>query len=400
LFAGAAWYFAGSVEPRRRIYAFLALPFAYNYTLHYGFYNFVYSLPLMLLAIGYWWRGRGRTDAWFALRINLLLFLCFFAHLVALVMALLTIGLIWLLDFDRTRWRRWLLAPLLLLPQVPLPLWYVSSHRSDLVPNEWTPAFRWIYLKELLVLFLFPARHRVGLALATLFALLLVWTLVRERWRGSPARHAFLVSALVALALYFVGPGGVGPGTILTPRLCLLPFLLVLPWLSSRLGAHLRAALVIGLALLVTWESLSVMRWHRSNAHRVDAFLAGLQPMQPKRRLAALIFTRHDNTDMEMLGHATGYVAIEKGLVDWDNYQAVTDYFPIRFRAGVQPVDRLETNFASYDVFGHADAVDYVYTWAMPADSALRPRLRAAYRLIAHDGEGMLWRRKRGQQAD
>lgn len=34
LLAGAAWFFAGSVEPERRIPAFLALPFAYNYTVH------------------------------------------------------------------------------------------------------------------------------------------------------------------------------------------------------------------------------------------------------------------------------------------------------------------------------------------------------------------------------
>jgi hypothetical protein len=397
LFAGAAWYFAGSVEPRRRIYAFLALPFAYNYTVHYGFYNFVISLPLMLIAIGWWWRKRAHLHVFSIAGINLLLLLCYFAHMVALTIALLTIGLIWLLDFERAQWRRWVLIPLLLLPQVLLPSWYLLSHASKLRPNPWPPAFRWIYLKELLVLFLFPQRFRVGLALATLFALLVVVTLVRERRRESPARYGFLIAALVALGLYFFGPEGVGLGTILTPRLSLLPFLLVLPWLSGRLGRHIRSTIVIALALLVAWESASLVRWHRTNAGRVDAFLAGLGTIAPHRRLVALVFTRQVNNDTAMLGHAASYVAIEKGLVDWDNYQAATDYFPVRFRAGVQPVEGIETDFDHYDVARHASVVDYVYTWAMPADASLRPRLRTMYRLIAHDGEGALWRRKRSQ---
>ena len=240
LFAAAAWFFAGSVEPERRIHAFLALPFVYNYTVHFGFYNFILSLPLMLLAIGWWWRRQREPSAAFVVGINLLLLLCYFAHLVALTMALFTIGVIWLLDFDRTRWRRWLLLPVLLLPQVPLPLWYMLSHQGNIRPNPWPLSFRWGYLKELLVLFLVPQRHRVGLALATLFVLLVVTTLVRERWRGAPARHAFLVVALGALGLYFVGPEAIGSGTILTPRLSLLPFLLVLPWLSSLCGNRRR----------------------------------------------------------------------------------------------------------------------------------------------------------------
>jgi hypothetical protein len=95
-------------------------------------------------------------NAVFAVGINLLSLLCYFAHMVALTIALFTIGVIWLFDFDRTRWRRWLLLPVLLLPQVSLPLWYMLSHQGNIRPNPWPPAFRWIYLKELLILFLCP----------------------------------------------------------------------------------------------------------------------------------------------------------------------------------------------------------------------------------------------------
>src|SRR5207248_11324373 len=126
----------------------------------------------------------------FAVKLNLLLLLCYFAHLVGLVVGLMTIGLLWLLGFERARWRAWLLHPLLLLPQVALPLWYVFTHPGTPVPNNWSPLFRWIYLREMMVIF-HPDHFRFGPWLGLLFALLVVATLVRERHAFELARQGF-----------------------------------------------------------------------------------------------------------------------------------------------------------------------------------------------------------------
>src|SRR5262249_32463509 len=58
LFLAAARFFAGSVDPERRWLAFLAFPFVYNWSFHFGFYNFCFSLAFYLLALGCWWRRR------------------------------------------------------------------------------------------------------------------------------------------------------------------------------------------------------------------------------------------------------------------------------------------------------------------------------------------------------
>ena len=51
LFALAARFFAGAVDPTRRWLAFLAFPFALNATLHNGFYSFAISVALTVRAL-------------------------------------------------------------------------------------------------------------------------------------------------------------------------------------------------------------------------------------------------------------------------------------------------------------------------------------------------------------
>src|SRR6185503_211911 len=147
-FAAAAWWFAGVERPERRVNAFLALPFVYGLLFHFGFYNFLFSLPLCLLAVGWWWRGREKPGWRWALVLHALLLLCWFAHVVSLVVAGLAIAVLWAASFERTRWRRWLLHPVLLAPQVVLPLWFVSTHGGTLHASTWSFQESWRYLVE------------------------------------------------------------------------------------------------------------------------------------------------------------------------------------------------------------------------------------------------------------
>ncbi|HEX3131909.1 MAG TPA: hypothetical protein VH394_31515, partial [Thermoanaerobaculia bacterium] len=94
LLAGAARFLAGSTD--RSWLAWLALPLIYNQLLHLGFYNFCLSIGFCLLAVGTWWRHRDRPTLGLAVKLNLLLLLCWFSHIVSLVLALMTIGVLWL----------------------------------------------------------------------------------------------------------------------------------------------------------------------------------------------------------------------------------------------------------------------------------------------------------------
>ena len=59
---------------------------------------------------------------------------------------------------------------------------------------------------------------------------------------------------------------------------------------------------------------------------------------------------------------------MDKGLIDWDDYQAGFDLFPVRWRDGIVAPSPypMELAFETYPVELLAPQVDYVYTWAMP----------------------------------
>lgn len=401
LFAAAAWWFAGSQAPQRRANAFLALPFIYNLLFHYGFYNFLFSLPLFLFAVGWWWRGRERPTWTWAVVLNGLLLACYFAHIVSLVMAGFTIAVLWAASFERARWRRWLLQPLVLLPQLILPFRFVSSRPGALAPSAWTLQEKWLNLSELRPLFAFRTEHWQGIALAVLFAALAVATVVGRREpevpaaAGPPARHAFLLAALAAVLLYFAGPSGVAGGSVLEPRLVLYPFLLLLPGLAPPWPRLSRTAVAVALSLLVGWESWSLAGWLGRASQGVDELLAGHARVRPDSRVIDIIFDIYASLDRQVSGaHAVGYLVAEKRLIDWGDYQAGTGYFPVRFRPGVEIPRHSELLPQGYRAGLYAPLVDYVYTRAMPPDSPLRPRLRQFYRPISQVGAGQLWERR------
>jgi hypothetical protein len=216
---------------------------------------------------------------------------------------------------------------------------------------------------------------------------------------STSARHAFLLVALAAMLLYFLTPGGMAGGGIIEPRLALFPFLLALPGLSlPRLGAAREwlpaTALAVALTAVVGWESAALVRWHRAEARLVDELLAGHAAVPPHTRGLDLVLGRFDRLENEVLGHAVDHVAMVKGLVDWDDYQAGSDLFVVRFRPGVERPLEVEKAPDGFDVAANAPHVDWLYTWSMPADSPLRPRLTALYDRTTVVGRGELWLRR------
>jgi hypothetical protein len=406
LFLAAAWTFAGCVDAARRGNALLALPFAWNLFASWGFHNFVLSLPLYLVAVGYWWR-RHRMPTWrFAAAINGLLVLLYFTHLVSLVAALVTLGVIWLWGWRwvvrEGSWRRHLVHPLILLPQVALPLGYLLAHPTAPRRGPGGIGDDLAYLARLGPLFPREAQWRPGYFVAALLLLLIAGTLLARRRGGEGdgegrlrREDGFLAAAVILVALYLAAPAGVAGGDILPQRLVLYPCLVLLPWIAvggRRLGA------ILGLALVATSaaQGVQLTARHRRLAAAVDEYLHGMESVRPGTRLVTLIWGRSSTPARTLLGHAVGHLAIERGLIDWDDYQAASTVFPVRFRPGLRrpPTDVIEARPDDYAVYAWKPVVDAVYTWGMPPESRLRERLERHYRLVATHGEGRLYERR------
>lgn len=393
LFPVAARYAAGSVDADRKWLGFLAFPLIYHQLFQLGFYNFSYSLAFWLLAVGFWWRRRESPTPGFAAAINLLLLLCWFCHIVSLAVTLLSIGVLWLATLRRSNWRRHLVHIPILAPQVILPLWFVADQQGGPIPASWSLGAMAGYLFRLEALFYFGAPQLwIGRVLALAFLILAVLT-VAGRLRGRLVREEdgfLLLSALLAV-LFFVSPQGMSGGGLLNQRLSLYPWLALIPWLAPRLGRVGRAVAVGVLAVLALGSAGYVLRWYRELDPHLRTYLAATAQIRPDSRVLPLLF---DRGPYGMYAHLIGYAAAGKGLIDWNNYQAATTYFPTRFHGQRGHLNRytwIEADPNTIDVRALIPRVDYVYAWGLRPDSQAARRLRRHYRLVFQDGPARLY---------
>ncbi|HEV3077009.1 MAG TPA: hypothetical protein VHB47_21480 [Thermoanaerobaculia bacterium] len=449
LLAGALWYLAGAVDRERAWLALLGLPFAWNMLLGYGFYNFLFSVPLLLLALGLWWRHRDRPGPGFAAALVGLLLACYFAHILAAVLALAGIGVLWLASWRRERWRGHLVHLAILAPAAVLPVWFTMVRPGGPgYPSDASWQTLWSDLAHLRTLWQFSGeRGETGAILAKVFAAWVAFTLTRAAmarrrpgttgspgaepplpslwaWvRSSPAppsglgptpkgregegppprnrwwwwreEDAFLVLALLLAGLYFLSPGGTAGGGFLQPRLLLYPFLVVLPWLSTDVGRWGRAAAVVALAALAAYPVTWAVPCYRAGARDVEAFVHGLDAVPPGSVVVPLVFDRHTTSCMRSgsVDHAAGYAAVAKGLVDWDNYEAQTDLFPVRFRAWAVRPTRLgvENDPLHLRVHELRSRVDYIYCWRMPPGAPVAGGLARQCTLVAASDQWRLY---------
>lgn len=398
LFLGGMWYLAGSVRPEERWLAFLAFPFAWNQLFQFGFYNFSYSLALFPWIVGCWWRHRAAPGLGFALKINLLLWLCYFSHILSFALALAAIGVLWLATLRPGNWRRHLLHVPILLPQVALPIWFFLQKTGGEIPDHWGLRRLVLYFAELRVLVTLSEPQRwIGKGVAVLLLLLFLFTLGRKVRRRPlfQQEDVFLLLALLAILLYALSPQGLAGGAVLKPRLSLYPWLLLIPWLSPGFSPAARKAATGVLALGALLYLGYMTHLYRLHGAKVARYLAALEPVRPNTRILALLFERVGPTDS--LSHAIGYKALEKGLIDWDNYEAKYSFFPTRFRSTVVFPDIGEAIMVphNYRIRPNLDRVDAIYTWKMPPNFVLRRRLKRNYTRVSNRFRGELFEIRR-----
>lgn len=404
-FLGGLWMLVGAVRPGSRWPAFLGFPFLYNFLFQFGFYNFSLSLGLYFFALALWWRGRDRPSLALAARLNLLLLLGWFAHILTVAFALFSIGVLWLGTLRRESWKRHLLHVPLLLPQLLLPLWFVRAEGGETTASAMPMAELVRYFVRLGPLVTFdPWQAVAATLLVILFLLLIGATFFQELRPGGPGggggrrEHAFFVLALLFVALLLYGPDGMSGGSMLKPRLALYPYLLLLPWFTRALPPRLRAGLVAALAALAIANTAFQVERYRAISPEIAAYLRPLEKVPPGARVLPLTFERQGGAGLiGIYNHAIGYAALEKGFIEWDNYEAASTLFPTRFRLEVTRPDvySIEADPAHFPIASHLDAVDYVYTWGLPAEAPVTAALAAYYRPVAAEGAGILFQRRR-----
>jgi len=423
-----------AVSPGAGFLAALGLPFTYSYMATMGFLNFCWSLAAFLFALGFFLRRRARFVPRHLLPATLLVLWVYFCHPVTLVMLLAAVGVVGLWDtVDALRaggehahgwWRavhdRLVLPLLPFVPALVLLGLFVGErlHRRTSGLPLLSRAKQLVGLYTLVSL----DRRTIAVALGTALLIgVLALLALRQRARNGRSPHdALLAVALVYALVCFVAPSELAGGAFLVHRLELFPPLVLIVWLAAAgFSSRARTATVaIAAALALVQLALISARWSLLAGY-VEEAVAVAERVPDDATLLPLSFAHGGPQDGELafrvwpFVHLAGYVAGHRPVVDLGLYEAMEDYFPLRFRPELDPYrhlaprpEAMEAVPPVVDIAGferRGGRVDYVLLWQPGAADPADPRTEDLYRqlasgyrraLVSARGNAELWQRR------
>jgi hypothetical protein len=291
-------------------------------------------------------------------------------------------------------------------------------------------------------------------AVAALLGLLFIITLVKRISRISLSPRRFfrfedciLALTLILFALYLLMPWDFGSGGWLNDRLALLICLFLLAWfdvtlpilpggvktnpaskavptpaaeISSGQSAAIPFLHETSQVLPRTWfnqayppvyavlcclVSLAVLSGVVYAFVRVEPVLqeyaSGKELIRPNSVVLPLIFDSGDDfSRADPLLHANHYLTLTNGAINLGNYEPFVDYFPVKFKPGLNlPIylkghmnwnDTLETHQHVLNLCRYTTMVDYLLVWDMP-DYFFKDAIDQCYDLIYTHGRQKIY---------
>ena len=286
-----------------------------------------------------------------------------------------------------------------LLPTLALTLNFLSqkgTERSDpLAPKQ-----QWdrLYMLESLVSYR-DGEEVLSRGVFWLFTALLAYVLARKvvqrrwtRWDG------LLLVAGGYVLLYFRAPNAMSGGGFISHRLILYPFLALVLWFAAQTYDRISRYAIQGAAaaLALAMVALHTSTYARLNEY-LDEYLSAADHIAPNSTLLPLCFTHNGHDEGAILSkriglflHASGYIAAERRIVELDNYEGNTTYFPVMFREELnafQHMGTLEAQPPKVDIPAYVaktgGRVDYVLVWNVRDDQLDHPDTKSIQRQLA-----------------
>ena len=410
LFPLAVSYFLNAVQRGRHTLVIPSFTFIYNYLFLMGFYNFAVSVPLFLLALGYWWKHKAQMNRTRIVLLNLIIVITYFAHLISYAFILFSIALLKLLHF-RQDFKRILMTGCYLLPAAALLIVYLPT--SDLLAGE-PPEFGFERVGELftnligmhvLVAYAEPPSW-LSAAIAA-FLVMLVVTTLRQNRRDTTAEHAeqkaFLYLTGVLLGLYFILPNAIGPGGWVNDRLAILATLVIFAWFRGFDKAQWERVFTVFVTFLALINIVYVGVVFKNLNAEIREFNAFVQRVEKNKVILPLHFDPSGSSErVGIFVNAANYYCLDNGCINLGNYEVQFDYFPVRFNADFErPLDEKEWVQVVHweperiDLCAYADNVDYLLLWDTPNTPIVAEAIAACYTLIASEGRLQLYSGKR-----
>ncbi|MBI1929428.1 hypothetical protein HYR99_34935, partial [Candidatus Poribacteria bacterium] len=348
LFPLSFYYLLNAIDKCLRIFGLLGFLYSYNYLLQMGFYNFTLSVPLCLIALGYWWKHKADLQISHAAVLNLLLVATYFSHFASYTLLVFALSFLAGIDFLKhlTQWRERLNRVLqfvgYLIPTYFILLNTLLSNPETRESQHKTFDYLWDYFINAKSLVYFNDSYiPVSWILLGFVGFCIIWTLiqrVRER-RFFEARDGFLLLALILTVLYFRLPWAYGPPAWINDRVHLFIFPILLGWFVVPQQIWMKRGLIAIMLLMSIWHlGLTIRDYHLLNQDMRE-FTSGASRIAPNSTVSIL----EQGTDwqgsehhgpikyLSPFYHGTVYYCIGNGSHYVANYEPKYSYFPLRY---------------------------------------------------------------------
>lgn len=366
------FYFLNAVHKDQEgkfVYAWLGFPFAYNYLLYMGFYNFTLSISCFFFSFGFWWRHKDDMQVRHLAWLYILLLLTYLSHIASygLIVFAISIAAGWTWGTKalaagwrerHAEWHREFLIRLkpvfrFLIYMVPIYFvlieYYLESLKKHPQGNHRGIAWIWEYFFGVKSIVYFtdwhiPVNRFLLIVLAIAIVISLGYRIYRRDWVRQT--DAFLLIAIVFTYMFIRAPWSYGPGGWINDRIHLYILLMLAPWLIPDIGKFGRYTVA---ACLIVF---SLLHWGRTAydhgriAPEIAELVSGAKLIEPHTNF------RHRTSDWhksDALGrieyvtpfaHSTAYYGVYADDVGHlENYEAAYDYFPVNRKNASAPVD-------------------------------------------------------------
>ena len=323
--------------------AYLAIPFAYNFILVLGFYNFCLGLSLLFFGISFLNKSNFSFSGKSILSLFLFGIILYFSHLIVygIFLALLAGGIVFYKRFNAKELVKVVLSQ---LPFIVLSLlFYINKSGSSASDSmEFGELFKWLYQSAPLLLFNETNERWFGLFFNGLLLTLLIVGIVSNWNKGNLKtdwRKASLIccSLLIIVILYFFFPNSFATGGFISIRMLLL-FYLFLFGLMAYFPIK-KIVLIPSMALLLCvafYEQLERFTISRELSEQAEQLMISETYIHPKSILLPLNYSSN-----WLHSNFSNYLGTNKLVLVLDNYEAGTPHFPLKWRENFNPMGQI-----------------------------------------------------------
>lgn len=387
-------YLFRAINPASTFFSLLSFPLVYSVTLYFGFYNFCFSIILFLYASGFWIRHSGlfnfRQSVIFFLLTTVLIFAHPLSYLLLIIFLFFLFVPFLVADFREhlpLAMRRIIKTLIPLSPSLAFAAYYGLSGKGGYVPSNGDAGHIWSCLvNSNFISYLGEYDWRI----ARFFGFFLIGTSIISLFpvfiKGQNRKYGsifFFLLCLIPLCIF--SPEEFAGGSIITLRLGLYFAIFLLCWsvvaiypLWFRNTAVIVFVLFSSTCLVFQTLAFSGIARQTTEYLKIGKYLAPgkLMIQYTGPVVKELPGGTTVDTYIDPCLHICGYLAIEREMLSLDNYEAATDYFPLRWQKRLDAEYLISGRNIMPDLSYYEQLcqrkIDYVILWnTSPEDAAV-----------------------------